>query len=188
MCPWAIVHLQKSQTLGTTSSKLWLFLVLQCFSLVSVKSKKGTQPRDHWSIHMLLKYVKLRSHCVENKAGKLTKAERQIDDLSSPAFDAAYDCEDIFAQSPHRWLPYLKLGMALRGQAMLPCGSHSFSTWPERYNVKIEWKGNMSHIRFCTGVVFFFWMQDIHNAPQISRKITTSNIFQHPSAWQNTSS
>lgn len=110
MCPWAIVHLQKSQTLGTTSSKLWLFLLLQCFSLVSVNCKKGTQPRDHRSIHMLLKYVKLRSHCVENKAGTLTKAERQIDDLSSPAFDAAYDCEDIFAQSPHRWLPYLKLG------------------------------------------------------------------------------
>lgn len=109
---------------------------------MSVKSKKGTQPRDHRSIHMLLKYVNLRSHCLENKAGKLTKAERQIDDLSSPAFDAAYDCEDIFAQSPHRWLPYLKLGMALRGQAMLPCGSHSFSFFfymtRERYNVRIE--------------------------------------------------
>lgn len=138
VCPWAIVHLQKSQTLWTTSSKSWLFLVLQCFSLVSIKSKKGTQPRDPRSIHMLLKYVKLRSHCVENKAGKLNKDERQIDDLSSLAFDAAYDCEDIFARSPHRWLPYLdrmkilKLRMALRGQAMLPCGFHSFATWPKK--------------------------------------------------------
>ncbi len=90
--------------------------------------------------------VQLISHCVENKAGKLTKAERQIDDLSSLAFDAAYDCEDIFAQSPHRLLPYLdrmkilKLGMASKGQALLLCGSHSFTTWPERYNAKIKWK------------------------------------------------